>query len=183
LLGNSSQQWRFFSFSAYAVARWLILLTTELSTELTAPTVLVITPRHGSHRKRSSFIVAFVSVAAGTCFQSHCTETTATRIRENTVFILLSACMLRALPSNGHCLQSHCLATGQYATILFLSPFRQIPGLYFEYTTTASFQIPSNLLFIYRPTIRRYVVQPLTASWRKRQERKRWKSWGKARKS
>jgi hypothetical protein len=30
LLGNSSQQWRFFIFCAHAVVRWLILLTTEL---------------------------------------------------------------------------------------------------------------------------------------------------------
>jgi hypothetical protein len=37
---------------------------------------------------------------------------------ENTVKSL-SACMLRALPSNGRCLQRHCLATGLYATVLF----------------------------------------------------------------
>jgi hypothetical protein len=37
---------------------------------------------------------------------------------ENTLLLLL-ACMLRALPSNGLCLQSHCLATGLYVTILY----------------------------------------------------------------
>jgi hypothetical protein len=36
---------------------------------------------------------------------------------ENTVLLLLHACMLQALPSNSHYLQSHCLATGLYATI------------------------------------------------------------------
>jgi hypothetical protein len=30
LVGNSSQQWKFFSFCAHAVACWLMLLTTEL---------------------------------------------------------------------------------------------------------------------------------------------------------
>jgi hypothetical protein len=30
LLGNESQQWKFFSFCRHAVTRWLILLTTEL---------------------------------------------------------------------------------------------------------------------------------------------------------
>jgi hypothetical protein len=44
------------------------------STELTAPTVLVITSRHGQHRKHSSSIVAFVSVAAGTCLPNCCPE-------------------------------------------------------------------------------------------------------------
>jgi hypothetical protein len=39
---------------------------------------------------------------------------------ENTVLLLLHACMLRALASNGRCLQSHCLATDLYATIYCL---------------------------------------------------------------
>jgi hypothetical protein len=37
---------------------------------------------------------------------------------EHTVLILLHACMLRALPTNDRCLQSHCLVTGVYATII-----------------------------------------------------------------
>jgi hypothetical protein len=37
----------------------------------------------------------------------------------NLVVLLLRACMLRALPSNGRCLQSHCLATDLYATVLY----------------------------------------------------------------
>jgi hypothetical protein len=44
------------------------------STELTAPTVLVITSRHGPHIKHSSSIVAFVFIAAGKCLLSHCVE-------------------------------------------------------------------------------------------------------------
>jgi hypothetical protein len=39
---------------------------------------------------------------------------------ENTVPLLLRARMLRALPSNDHCLQSHRLATGLYATVLII---------------------------------------------------------------
>jgi hypothetical protein len=39
----------FFSSRAHAIACWLMLLTTEL----TAPTVLVITSQHRSHRKHS----------------------------------------------------------------------------------------------------------------------------------
>jgi hypothetical protein len=35
----------------------------------------------------------------------------------NTVVLLLRACMLRALPTNGRCLQSHLLATGVFVTI------------------------------------------------------------------
>jgi hypothetical protein len=35
----------------------------------------------------------------------------------NFVLLLLRASMLRAFPSNGRCLQSHCLATGLYATL------------------------------------------------------------------
>jgi hypothetical protein len=35
----------------------------------------------------------------------------------NHVVLLLRACMLQVLPSNGRCLQSHRLATGLYATI------------------------------------------------------------------
>jgi hypothetical protein len=45
------------------------------STELSAPTVMVINSRHGPHRKHSSSIISFVSVAAGTCLPSCCPET------------------------------------------------------------------------------------------------------------
>jgi hypothetical protein len=48
-------------------------------------TVLVITSRHGPHRKYHSSIVAFVPVAAGTCLTCHCPETDAARITENAV--------------------------------------------------------------------------------------------------
>jgi hypothetical protein len=43
----------------------------------------------------------------------------AARTTENTVVLLLHVCMLYALPSNGCCLQSHCLAMGLYTTINF----------------------------------------------------------------
>jgi hypothetical protein len=36
----------------------------------------------------------------------------------NPAVLLLHACMLRALPCKGRCLQSVCLATGLYATLL-----------------------------------------------------------------
>jgi hypothetical protein len=49
---------------------------TQLSTEI-VPTVLLITSRHGSHRKHSPSIVACVLVAAGTCLPSRCLETVA----------------------------------------------------------------------------------------------------------
>jgi hypothetical protein len=47
---------------------------------------------------------------------------------ENTALLLLRACMLRPLPSNGHCLQSHRLATGLYATIFRWNIFDQLSG-------------------------------------------------------
>jgi hypothetical protein len=71
--------------------------------------------RQGPHRKHNFSIVAFVSVAAGTCLQSRCPKTAAAQTIENTVVLFLLACMLRELPSNGPCLQSHLLATGLYA--------------------------------------------------------------------
>jgi hypothetical protein len=37
---------------------------------------------------------------------------------ENIVLLVLGRCMLRELPNNGLCLQSHCLATGLYVTVL-----------------------------------------------------------------
>jgi hypothetical protein len=46
-----------------------------------------------------------VSAAAETCLPSRCPETTAARITENTVLLLMRACILRALPSNSRCLQ------------------------------------------------------------------------------
>jgi hypothetical protein len=45
---------------------------------------------------------------------------------ENTV-LLSHACMLRALPSNGRCLQRYRLATNLYATIYFLRQIRMHP--------------------------------------------------------
>jgi hypothetical protein len=36
----------------------------------------------------------------------------------NTAVQFLRACTLRALPNNGRCLESHCLAAGLYAIVL-----------------------------------------------------------------
>jgi hypothetical protein len=108
LLGNSSQQWRFFIFYAYSIARWLILLTTEVI----APTLLVIASRHTPRRKHCSSVVVFVFVAMGTCLPSCCLEMAVAQTTENSFLLLLCA-----LPSNGCCLHSHCLATGLYATV------------------------------------------------------------------
>jgi hypothetical protein len=102
LLGNSSLQWRFFNFCAHSVAHWLRLVPTELI----APNALVTTSRHRPHRKHCSSIVAFVSVAMGTCLLNHCPETTTARITENIVFLLLREFRLGALPNNDHSLQS-----------------------------------------------------------------------------
>jgi hypothetical protein len=49
---------------------------------------------------------------------------------ENTVPVLLAACVLRALCSNGRCLQIHCLATGLYDTIFYTIPGRAFTDLH-----------------------------------------------------
>jgi hypothetical protein len=81
----------------HAVRSYLQSLPYQNSTELIAPTVLVITSRHGPHRKHSSSTVAFVSIAAGTCLPSCCPETAASRITENTVLLFFRACCGRYL--------------------------------------------------------------------------------------
>jgi hypothetical protein len=45
------------------------------TTELIAPTVLVVNSRHGPHGKHRSSIFPFVSVVAGTCLPNCCPET------------------------------------------------------------------------------------------------------------
>jgi hypothetical protein len=49
----------------------------QISTEIIALTVLVITFRRGPHRKHRSSIIACVFVATGTCSPSRCPETVA----------------------------------------------------------------------------------------------------------
>jgi hypothetical protein len=44
----------------------------------------------------------------------------------NPVVLLLRACMLQTLQGNGRCLQSHRLATGLYATIIFIYSFKHV---------------------------------------------------------
>jgi hypothetical protein len=56
------------------------------TTELIAPTVLVITYRNGPHRKHRSSIVAFLSAAAVTCLPSCCSETAAARTKQTPFF-------------------------------------------------------------------------------------------------
>jgi hypothetical protein len=59
---------------------------------------LLITSRHGQHRKHRSSIVAFVFVAAGTCLPRLCPETAAARTTENTFLLLcLRVCCGRYL--------------------------------------------------------------------------------------
>jgi hypothetical protein len=85
-------------------------------TELIAQTVLVIISQHGPHRKHRSSLAAFLPV--GNVFTKPLTRNGRSVYRiENTVLLSLRACMLRAIPSNGSCLQSHCLEMGLYATL------------------------------------------------------------------
>jgi hypothetical protein len=85
----------------YTASRAQVLssqLPVQNSTELISPTVLFINSLHGSSRKHRSSVVAFLSVAAGTCLPSCCSETDAAWTTGNTIQFL------RALPSNGRCL-------------------------------------------------------------------------------
>jgi hypothetical protein len=78
------------------------------STELIAASVLVTTSRHGPHRKHHFSIVAFVSVAAGTCLPSHFAETGCV-----TLFIK------NLLPSHRALFRDRYPATGPHATLYF----------------------------------------------------------------
>jgi hypothetical protein len=87
----------------------------------TIPTELcpfLIASRHGQHknivrlRLRSCPLLWIV-------FTEPLPRKTAARITESTLILLSGACMLRALPSNGRCLQSRRLAMGLYSTISY----------------------------------------------------------------
>jgi hypothetical protein len=101
--------------------------------------IVKITPRHGPRREHSLSIVekaclplrCIATVAVRTiwktplfyccerCFRGKVfTEPLLRNGLHNTIVLLLRACMLRALHSNGRCLQSHRLIRGLYATIL-----------------------------------------------------------------
>jgi hypothetical protein len=85
----------------------------QLTTELVNLIVFKITPGRGPHQKHYSSVIPRV-LFRGNVF-------TGPLLRNglyNPVVLLLPACMLWALPSNGSCLQSYRLATGLYATIL-----------------------------------------------------------------
>jgi hypothetical protein len=73
------------------------------------PIVFKKIPRHGPRRKHSPFIVCCRGMFSAPL---HSNSHGAGHI-ENIVLLLL-----RALPRNGRCLQSHCLAMCLYATIL-----------------------------------------------------------------
>jgi hypothetical protein len=91
---------------------WTLSLTNHFTslhfTQWTANLiVLKIAPWRGPHRKHRSSIVARVRIS-GNVF----TESLLRNGLHNPVVLLLHACMLPVLPSNGRCLQSHRLATG-----------------------------------------------------------------------
>jgi hypothetical protein len=50
-----------------------------------------------------------------TCLPRRCIATVTSRTTERHRYSIIVFIKLRALPSNGRCLQSHCLATGLYA--------------------------------------------------------------------
>jgi hypothetical protein len=77
-----------------------------------APIMFKITPRHGLRRQHSPSIVVEVSL------WRRYIAAVATRTTGNAGLLLLRARILRALPNNYLCLQSHRLATGLYATVL-----------------------------------------------------------------
>jgi hypothetical protein len=99
--------------------------------ELVNLIVFKTTPQCGRHRKyrSSTSIVARVRFCRNVF-----TEPLLRNRLQNSVGLLLRACMLRSLPSNGRCLQRHRLVTGLYATILLLlhplerkPPFKEYP--------------------------------------------------------
>jgi hypothetical protein len=83
----------------------------HLTTELSSKRLPIITIRCASYRKQlfycyiSMFTALLRSNGRGADYR-------------DTALLLLRGCVLRALPNNGHCLQSHRLATGLCATIL-----------------------------------------------------------------
>jgi hypothetical protein len=97
-------------------------LTTQLrhftSLNWTGQLVFKIPPRRVPHRKIRS------TVARVTFRGNMFTEPLLRNGLNNPVIILLRACMFWALPSNCRCLQSHRLATGLYATILYVLIWR-----------------------------------------------------------
>jgi hypothetical protein len=72
-------------------------------------TNLLITSRHGPHKKHISPIVACLFIAF---LRSNDPGAGYRKLSSSIV-----ACMLRTLPSNDRCLQSHSLARGPYATL------------------------------------------------------------------
>jgi hypothetical protein len=105
-----SWKWRLFLF------RYPLINTPQMNPQLTpvASIVLKITIRHEPRRKHSLYFCRGVFTSS-----LHSNSRGADDI-ENSVLLLLRAWMLRTLPSNGRCLQSHCLATGLYATIMWI---------------------------------------------------------------
>jgi hypothetical protein len=84
----------------------------HLATQLLCKLVPSITLWHGPRRRHIFSIVACVFTAL---LRSNGRLWTT----ENIALLLLLVCILRLLPGNGRCLQSHSLATGLYATVYF----------------------------------------------------------------
>jgi hypothetical protein len=61
--------------------------------------------------QNSTHCSSCLGYSMATCLQIRCPQTAAARTTENTVLLLLHACKLRALLSDGHCLKGDCLAT------------------------------------------------------------------------
>jgi hypothetical protein len=85
-------------------------LDCRFSTELHAPINFFIFTFHGPIRKHSFQQQLYYR-------RGPFTDSILRNRLHNTVFLLLRACILRAIPSNGRCLQSQRPATGLYATI------------------------------------------------------------------
>jgi hypothetical protein len=102
-------------FTVHNWVHWSISLLVYWSIGLL---VLTHNRMHYFKIKDRSSIVAFVSVAAGSCLRSRCPEKAEGLTTGDTFLLLLRSYLLRALRSNGRCLQNHYLATGLYTTII-----------------------------------------------------------------
>jgi hypothetical protein len=85
--------------------------TQSLLLKLLYCTIVFQQSRNGLHRKQS------LSIVEESLSRAVFTEPLLRNGLHNPVVLLLSACMLRALHSNGRCLQSYLSATGPYTTL------------------------------------------------------------------
>jgi hypothetical protein len=101
LLGNGFQRHSFLNFCVHVLTGWRMS-----HNWLNSRSVLLITPWHRPHRKHhfQQFYCYVMQLSHG----PH---------REDLFPVSLLVCVRNMLPSNGHCLQSHYLATGLHATV------------------------------------------------------------------